>query len=203
VDLETTVGVSETIDGWMTRSELAWLFQTARALAPGSTWVELGSWKGRSFFAVAMGLPVRSRLVAVDSFTRGTVELPTVPTRDWLWDHFQAVLRGVQKLRTDLVLSVIRSDTASASQGFADRSVDAVFIDGDHTREGLRRDLEAWMPKAKPGGLLCGHDYSPGFPGVMTLIDEWFPDRLVVADTSIWVAAVPEGASCPRPDIPT
>jgi hypothetical protein len=135
-----------------------------------------------------MGLPARSRLVAVDSFARARAALSWVPTADWVWDHFQTVLRGVRKLREDLVLSVFRSDTASASRLFADGSVDVVFFDADHTRDGLVRDVDAWTAKVKSGGLLCGHDYNPGFPGVVGLIDERFPERSVVAETSIWVA---------------
>jgi len=189
MDRETAVGISETIDGWMTRKELEWLFETAGSISPGATWVELGAWKGRSFFTVAMGLPARSRLVAVDSFARATAALPHVPTTDWVWNHFQAVLHGVRKLREDLVLSVVRSDTASASQSFADGSVDLVFFDADHERDGLMRDIDAWTPKLKSGGTLCGHDYSPGFPGVVELIDERFPQRAVAVETSIWVAA--------------
>ena len=186
---DLTVGIAETIDGWMTRRELEWLFETARTVPPGGTWVELGTWKGRSFFAVAMGLPLRSRLVAVDSFTRATAALPSAPTMDWVWDHFLAVLRGVQKLREDLALLVLRSDTASASQLFADRSVDVMFFDADHSRDGLARDIDAWLPKLKSGGLLCGHDYNPGFPAVVELIDQRFPPRVVVPHTSIWLAA--------------
>ena len=144
-----------------------------------------------------MGLPVRSRLVAVDSVTRGTVELPTVPTRDWLWDHSGRAARRPEA-RTDLVLSVIRSDTASASQEFADRSVDVVFFDGDHRAKvcGGSGGLDA---EGQTGRAAVRAPTSLGFSGVMTLIDEWFPNRLVVADTSIWVAAAPDGTGAVRP----
>lgn len=186
---DLAVDIAETIDGWMTRRELEWLFDTARTVPPGATWVELGTWKGRSFFTVAMGLPLRSRLVAVDSFARATAALPSVPTTDWVWDHFVAVLHGVQKLREDLALLVQRSDTASAGHLFADRSVDVIFFDADHSRDGLAQDIDAWLPKLKPGGLLCGHDYNPGFPSVVALIDQRFPRRAIVPDTSIWLAS--------------
>ena len=42
---------------------------------------------------------------------------------------------------------------------FADGTFDFVYIDADHTYEGVRDDLEAWWPKVKPGGVLGGHDY--------------------------------------------
>lgn len=37
--------------------------------------------------------------------------------------------------------------------------VDLVWIDGDHSYEGARGDIEAWLPNIKPGGILAIHDY--------------------------------------------
>ncbi len=50
------------------------------------------------------------------------------------------------------------SDQAAAD--VPDRSLDFVFIDGDHSYEGVRSDLIAWARKVKPGGFLGGHDYN-------------------------------------------
>lgn len=36
---------------------------------------------------------------------------------------------------------------------------DCVYIDGDHSYEGVKRDLEIAWAKTKPGGYICGHDY--------------------------------------------
>ena len=46
-----------------------------------------------------------------------------------------------------------------------------VFIDADHAEAAVRADVEAWMPLVIPGGLICGHDYSEPFPGVMKVAD--------------------------------
>ena len=37
--------------------------------------------------------------------------------------------------------------------------VDMVYIDGDHTYEGCRGDIEAWLPHLRTGGLIVIHDY--------------------------------------------
>jgi hypothetical protein len=145
-----------------------------------------------------MGLGRGSTLVGVDSFAPELTALPFVPSRDWVGDHFRAVLNGVRRLREDLRVEVVRLDTADAGGLFADASVDAVYFDADHSREGLARDLAAWMPKVKADGLLCGHDYGEGFPGVVGLVDEVFPDRAIVPGTTIWQArkvSGPSGAS--------
>ena len=42
----------------------------------------------------------------------------------------------------------------------SDGSLDFVYIDGDHTLKGTNTDLAAWWPKLRPGGWLCGDDYT-------------------------------------------
>lgn len=54
---------------------------------------------------------------------------------------------------------VMRGDSMQAAERFADRSLDFVYIDADHSFEGCRRDILAWAPKVKVGGVLAGHDY--------------------------------------------
>lgn len=39
--------------------------------------------------------------------------------------------------------------------------LDVLLIDGDHTREGYRADLERYFPLVKPGGLILSHDIDP------------------------------------------
>lgn len=37
--------------------------------------------------------------------------------------------------------------------------VDMVFVDGDHSYEGCRGDIEAWGPHVRTGGVIAIHDY--------------------------------------------
>lgn len=54
--------------------------------------------------------------------------------------------------------------------------LDFVFIDGDHTYEGVRNDWTAWSPLVRPGGLVAFHDTWPNGdrkePGVVQWVDE-------------------------------
>lgn len=46
---------------------------------------------------------------------------------------------------------------------FGDGILDFVFIDADHSFEGVVEDIEAWRTLVVPGGLISGHDYNhPG-----------------------------------------
>jgi hypothetical protein len=40
-----------------------------------------------------------------------------------------------------------------------DESIDAIYIDGDHSYEGVKKDLESAYSKIKRFGWIMGHDY--------------------------------------------
>lgn len=54
-----------------------------------------------------------------------------------------------------------------------DNYLDFVYIDGDHSYEGVKRDLEITKQKVKKGGIIAGHDYCLRFFGVMNAVDEF------------------------------
>jgi hypothetical protein len=58
------------------------------------------------------------------------------------------------------IINPIRKDSSSAAADYADESIDFVFIDGDHSYEGCKRDILAWLPKMKPNSVFSGHDYA-------------------------------------------
>lgn len=72
------------------------------------------------------------------------------------------------------------SDSALSAKRTPGRQFDLVFIDGDHSKKGVTRDIEAWWPRVKPGGILAGHDYDyPSQNGstfgasVKEVVDTW------------------------------
>ena len=56
-------------------------------------------------------------------------------------------------------VQVIRDYSVAAANNFANQLFDFVYIDADHTYEGCAKDIVAWYPKVKIGGILSGHDY--------------------------------------------
>lgn len=68
--------------------------------------------------------------------------------------------------------NLIRKRSADAAQQFESGFFDLIFIDGDHTYDGVIGDLNAWWPKVMAGGILCGDDYV-SFEGVRTALDEF------------------------------
>lgn len=57
----------------------------------------------------------------------------------------------------DIVRPLVMPST-QACVLFPDKSLDLVFIDGNHGYSYAKQDILAWLPKIKPGGIICGHD---------------------------------------------
>jgi hypothetical protein len=98
----------------------------------------------------------------------------------------QAAIDSLEKLE------FIHAPSTDAAKHFADKSLDLIFIDADHSAKAVFEDLEAWEPKVKPGGVLAGHDYgSHNHPGVKPAVDFFFarhsrPPVQVDADKVWW-----------------
>lgn len=53
------------------------------------------------------------------------------------------------------------------------KPVGLLYVDGDHTKEGARRDIEVWAPHLAEGAVIAVDDYGhPDWPGVGEAVDE-------------------------------
>lgn len=163
------------IPGWMTVAELEWLEMMA---APRRLAIELGSWKGRS----SVALTAAAALVCVDTFVDQSQE---GGTGEDLMPAFQAAVQPYADRVT-----AIRGDIGDEEfvAGLVERfaaSADLVFIDASHDEQSVRRDILLAMQLTADGGVICGHDFSPAWPGVMAAVAALVPGYARVAD-SIW-----------------
>lgn len=55
--------------------------------------------------------------------------------------------------------NLIKGESVPVAETFEDESLDFVFIDADHSYNAVKKDLEAWYPKVRVGGIVSGHDY--------------------------------------------
>jgi len=68
---------------------------------------------------------------------------------------------------------IIKGYSPEVCDKFQDNSVDFVYIDGLHTYEAVKADLDGWYSKVKTNGIIAGHDYS---------IKDWIGVVMAVSD---------------------
>lgn len=74
--------------------------------------------------------------------------------------ELERMYRQAMKLaEEDHRVEVVRDYSPLAAERFPDGYFDFVYIDDDHTEEGVTISLNAWWPKVRPGGVIAGHDY--------------------------------------------
>lgn len=157
----------------------------------GGTWIELGSWMGRSAAYCVVELANRGKLgpfYCVDTWDGG-IEHQGWKELDTLEDKF---FQNIQPIRQ--YITPIKSDSWIASREFADESVDFCYVDAGHTYECVTRDLEHWWPKIKPGCRFGGDDYTKGWPGVCRAVEDFFrPKKIKVSKSGrCWIVTKPQ-----------
>ena len=143
--------------------------------------VEIGCSKG-NFLRGLLNRCKKVHLTSIDPWV-------AIPGEEYEhYPHEENYERARQRSESYFGRSVLIRDTSANAVGlFDDESLDFVFIDGAHTYEGCKLDIELWTPKVKIGGFVTGHDYRADlFPGVIKAVDEIFPDA-EKADESVWI----------------
>jgi len=153
--------------------------------------VELGTWKGHSIMYLAKKLKQQNYdfdLYGVDLFddspiheNKGNEYLK--PQMKYLWDVYNENL-----IRSNVreVVKDIKKNSWEAANEFENESVDFIFIDADHKYESVVKDIQAWLPKLKVGGVMSGHDYTQPTAGVKKAVEELLPDFKLGTD-EIWI----------------
>jgi predicted O-methyltransferase YrrM len=139
--------------------------------------VEIGSYTGQSTTMFADEVKI---VISVDPFMNDyddkddACHAADIPT-----EVYQKFLETVSSYKN---ISHIRMTSDNAIVTLGNLKVDLVYIDGVHTYEQVKKDIENYKHIIKPGGLLCGHDYCPAFQGVMDAVNEAFdkPDLTFV-----------------------
>lgn len=66
---------------------------------------------------------------------------------------------------------MVKGMSVDVSKTVEDGSLDWIYIDADHSYEGVSSDYAAWYPKVRDGGLISGHDYGENGYGVKKFVD--------------------------------
>ena len=65
-----------------------------------------------------------------------------------------------------------KGDSVEVANSYSGEKISVLFIDGDHSYEGCKRDIEAWLPHMKPQGTILFHDCDETSPGVVQAVAE-------------------------------
>lgn len=118
--------------------------------------VEVGVFCG-DFSEVILSQNIPAELYLIDPWDKqeGTVW----GEKDWTakTDQEANYQRVCQKFAGNERVHIIRDYSLAASEGFGERHLDIIYIDGDHTK--AAEDIAVWWPKLKGGGYMCFHDY--------------------------------------------
>lgn len=75
----------------------------------------------------------------------------------------------------NLDINIINENSWDIYDTFEDNSIDCIHIDGDHSYEGVKKDLNLYWSKIKNGGMIINDDYH--WAGVKKAIDEFIKDH--------------------------
>ena len=165
------------IDGWMSERELTWLANTAKNC---NIIVEFGSFKGRSTRALADNSPDSCKIFAIDPWT-GIYPNVIPPISTFVLPEFKNNLKEYIKSG-----KVIPRRMYSDSFTLSDKvKADMIFIDGDHSYEGVSVDIAKAISLLNPSGILCGHDYDiVNWPGTVKAVTTYLGE--VSVEDTIW-----------------
>ena len=81
------------------------------------------------------------------------------------------------------IIHIHKGCSFNVLNNFPDEYFDLIYIDGDHSYEGVKKDLEVSYKKIKKGKHICGHDYSKNiFQSVVNAVDEFCRDKNLKID---------------------
>lgn len=66
----------------------------------------------------------------------------------------------------------MKGDSQEIAEKFH-KKVDVLFIDGDHSYEGCRADIDSWYPHMAEHGVMLFHDADETSPGVVEAVKEF------------------------------
>lgn len=113
--------------------------------------VEVGVWHGVTTCRLRRAMAADGVLLGVDPYPKGRLGFSA--QRYIAGREVGKVMNGAVRWMRRTGVEAARAHALSGGE-----LVDFVFIDGDHSYEGLRGDWESWSPLVAAGGIVALHD---------------------------------------------
>jgi len=161
------------------------IFERVMAESPTLV-IEVGSWKGASL-ARMHSLSPATTFICVDTWLGSASHwlAEEIPLRCGHPDLYRQFVFNVLELGADVYPLPMTSVTAAAILGELGVLADVVYIDAGHEEIEVAADLEGFWPLLRGGGVMFGDDYHERWPGVVSAVDRFAPEREV--DGAKWL----------------
>ena len=134
------------------------LWNVSRSLKQDSVIVEIGAFRGKSTCFIAEGIGnKRCQFFAIDIWLEKKCSL-------------EKFLENTKAYR-DKIIPLKGFSYDVVKNWPKDRKIDFLWIDADHSYEGVKRDIEDWLPLVKKNAYVLFHDYRDA-AGVKRAVDE-------------------------------
>lgn len=151
--------------------------------------LEIGSWQGKStfFLGTAVKLSKNGRMYAIDHFkgNSGKERFYKV-NKDDLSDIEDIFIKNMSWAGLGKTVQLINKPSKLAAKQLKDRSVRLLFIDGDHTRNGVQTDLNLFRKKLKSRAIVVFDDFDEhSFPELVGVAKKFITTNKSVRSYSL------------------
>lgn len=180
----------QTIQGWFDYEDVIRL--AIEKAENGAKFVEIGAWKGKSVAFAGVEIINSGKDItyyAVDHFL-GSEEHRNPVSPHYDYASISGDLKAQYLVNIEPIKSVVKTldmQSGEASKKFKKQSVDFVYIDGSHNYDSVCSDIETWLPKVKPGGMIGGHDYTT-HSSVKQAVDSYFTDLQIIGKSWLYIS---------------
>jgi len=149
-----------------------------------SHFVEVGTWKGMSAAYMAVEIINSRKNINFDCIdTWEYVDSQKEITQEMCEGLYETFLRNIEPVKHQI--NPIKSLSWEGANFYHDASLDFVFIDAAHDYESVKKDIIAWFPKIKKGGVIAGHDYT-WCDDVKKAVNEFFKNKTIYETEGCW-----------------
>jgi predicted O-methyltransferase YrrM len=167
---QTPIETVMCVQGSVSEAEAGELMRLASEVPPDACIVEVGSHRGRSTAALALGAngaPVYA--IEPHELFEGMYGATFGP------EDRRAFFENMLRVGVVEDVRLVNLSSEVVSKGWT-RPIGLLWIDGDHTVEGVWRDFRAWEPHLQPGGMVAFHDALDPAGGPAQVIESLLAD---------------------------
>jgi len=173
------------VAGYLREDEGERLAFLARSVPRSHTILEIGCMRGRStcYMGLASLAGKEARIVALDTWrTHRAAEWRQRGTEDR-----RRFLLNLQRFGLESLVTPVEAYSREIAKVWT-RRIGCLFLDGDHSYQGVAGDYDEFAHHIAPGGWLAIHDYSEGWDGIKRFVDQ------VLARIDTWEDAMLTGS---------